>query len=81
MRQDFLQWVLHSYLMMKMRMGCPFTDKTLLSSFKLPIFASITVFLFFPFVNQPVKIFNLRRKFELLLLSTLFIGGRETLVI
>ena len=56
--------------------ACSLTDKTLVSSFKLPIFASITVFLFF-IVNQLIDTSNLRRKFELLLFSTLFIGGRK----
>ena len=49
-------------------------DKTLLSSFKVPIFAYITAFLFSLYISW-LSISNLRRKFELLLFSTLFIGG------
>lgn len=52
--------------------ACPLTNETMVSSFKLPTFASIMLFLLFCYksVDSPLR---LRRILEVQLLPTLFI--------
>ena len=53
---------------------CSLADKTLASSFKMSIFASIIMYLF-SIVNQLIGISNWWGKYELLLLPALFVRG------